>query len=70
VRASLARLAPESGAHRQLLLPRLGPNQTQVRDVAAGDEQDYPDGGEQNPEGLTDGADRVLSERPNVRLQR
>ena len=42
----------ERRAHRQFLLARLGADQEQVRDVAAGDEQHHADGRHQDPQNL------------------
>src|SRR4051812_11968127 len=42
------------------------PRQQQSRDVRAGDEQEYGNAGEQQPQGVTNAADRRLLERDHV----
>ena len=59
----------ERGPHGELLMPPFRAHQEEVRDVAAGDQQDDADGGEQNPENLPDVADHVCRERAHVRPQ-
>jgi hypothetical protein len=52
--------------NRQLLLPRFGSNQNQIRDVRARDQQDEADGAEEHPEHASDIADHIGRERPHI----
>ena len=62
-----ARPCPERGTNRQLLLPRLGSDQQQVRDVGAGDEQHQGDRAHQHPQHLLDVTDEIVLERHDMR---
>ena len=55
----------ERNAHRHLALARFRANQTEVRDVPAGDEQHHDDGAEENPQRLAHVADQILEHRPD-----
>ena len=62
-RTSAAATGAERAAHRELVLPPLGPNEKQVHDVRAGDEQHARDGAEHDPQHSTDVADDDVAQR-------
>ncbi len=57
----------QRGANRQLLLPRFGPDEEQVGDVGAGNEEHQPNRAHQHPQDGAHVADEVVLERADAR---
>ena len=55
----------ERRAHGELLPPRIGPHEHEVRDVGARDEQHGADRAHEHPERARDAADEVVLQRPH-----
>ena len=57
----------DGGADGELLGAALGPDEQEVGDVGAGDEQDDPDRRHHHPQALADVADEIVEQRADVR---
>ena len=57
----------ERGAHGELLPPRVGPHEHEIRDVGARDEKHGADRAHEHPQRARHAADQVVLQRPNDR---
>jgi len=56
----------ERRTHSQFLRAALGPDQQQIGDVGAGDQQEHSDRRHHHPEAPADVAHKIVGERPKI----